>query len=911
MDEKTSAPQETLGGEAGLRGAPPGEKSTPVPTGDTRLRYAAADFLRDNKDRIVTEIDRLLEKTVSGYNELPPGILNDVRVSLGEFLQLCQDQFHAGELPVKYIRSLATDVGRRRAAQDIELGAAIEAYDVGEMYAWGEMSRSLLQGDHTAQAWLELGEMRDRFNKLVRHYLSRAYSREEKSVSSKQIEEFRALSNLGQAIVSTMDLEKVLGQVVEVATTMMETKLGAIMLLDESGERVQPVVDIGLSRAWVQREKIALRESLAGVAIKRNDYVLAQDDELNAFELPRAGGGRKIRSALSIPITVDDKPIGAIELYDTIPRAYSDLDITMLMTFGSQAGVAIENARLFAAEQGRRRQANTLTRMAETISRTRDLDELLETVTEKMATALGADRCSLYLFDAEANALTFVAGYGRSALQVWLLNQFHMPMSELGKATANAIRLKEPVIAEEAGDELSLEYRIFRGPGVKSYMQVPLVVKDELIGLISLEYTSGEKKFNPDDIELANALGRQSAVAIQNRKLQEKLFEQQLAIKNAEASEKLYRERERSEAVLKMTPDAVFVIDSNMKVLLANPAAEFLTGWSMEDAVGRSCHEVLYGTEGAPGGCPGSGCAINRVFSGEHVAYDEDELLSRRGKRIPAGGSFAPIYGPGGKVENVVAIYRDIGEQKELEKYALMQREMDIASGIQSSLLPRERLLAGGVSVVARQKQARIVGGDWYDYWSDGDKIFLVIGDASGSGVGAALFATMAMSALRVEAREHTDIQEILEHVNRNLVLANQTESFVTVFFGVLDLSTMTLSYSNAGHEDPIWVSADGRDQDMLVSSNRSLLGIFSSANLDLQKHTWKSGDRLILYTDGVIDVQNARGKFYGLKRLNRFVAAHRDLSAGQFIDALISEVGQFAEREAKDDITVMVCDLP
>ncbi len=906
MDE--SGTGQDIIGDRVEAGGEPGEKSSAEAL--TSLRYAAADFLRDSKDSMAGDIDGRLDRSLSGYKDLSTAVLNDIRVSFREFLQLYQDYIQAGELPVKYVRSLAMDVGKRRAIQGIDLSASIDAYDEGEAFVWERMSTALHKEHHSVEAWIELGTMRDSFNKLVRHYINRAYYREEKSVTEKQIEEFRALSSLGQTIISTMDAEKVLQQVLEVATAMIETKLGAIMLLDESGDHIQPVVDMGLSRAWVQRERIALRESLAGVAIKRNSFVLAQDDELTAFDMPRAAAGRKIRSALSIPISVDDKAIGAIELYDTVPRAYTDLDITMLVTFGSQAGIAIKNARLFDAEQRRRRQANVLTHMAEAISQTRDIDELLETITERMATALSVDRGSLYFFDAEANALTFMSGYGRSTLQVWLLNQFHMPMSELGTATAKAIRQKEPVVAEEAGDELSLEYRIFRGPGVKSYMQVPLVVKDELIGLVSLENTSSEKKFKPDDLELANALARQSAVAIQNRKLQEQLFDQQLAIKNAEINERLYRERERSEAVLKVTPDAVFVIDRNYKVILVNPAAEYLTGWGMEDAVGRSCHEVLYGSESAPGRCPGPDCAINKVFSGESVAYAEDDIMSRSGRRIPAGGSFAPIYGHSGKVENVVAIYRDISEQKELEKYALMQREMDIASGIQSSLLPLETLVAGGVSVMARQKQARIVGGDWYDYWSDGDKMFIVIGDASGSGVGAALFATMAMSALRVEAREHTNIQEILEHVNSNLFLTNQTESFVTVFLGILDLETLTLSYSNAGHEDPIWVSAGGKEQDMLTASSRSLLGIFSRANLDLRRYQLKHGDRIVLYTDGVIDVQNSRGKFYGLKRLNRFVSNHRELPGEQFIDALIYDLGEFADREPKDDITVMVCDL-
>ena len=403
MDEKKGT-SEALKGQAELS-----RVSAAPEAGDmVKLRYAVADFLRDNKELMATEIDKRLESSVSGYTDLSPAVLGDVRVSFREFLQLYQDFVQVGELQVKYVRSLATDVGKRRASQGIDLSASIDAYDAGEAYVWEQVVDGLDEGGFSTGAWIGLGRMRDRFNRMVRHYISRAYSREEKVVADKQVDEFRALSSLGQTIVSTMDLEKVLGQVLEVSTTLMETKLGAIMLLDETEKNVQPVVDMGLSKAWVQREKIALRESLAGVAIKRNDYVLAQDDELSSFELPRAGAGRKIRSALSVPITTEAGPIGAIELYDTVPRTYSDLDITMLMTFGSQAGVAIKNARLFAAEQRRRRQASTLTRMAESISMTRDLDELLETVTEKMATALGVDRCSLYFYDQEANALTFM-----------------------------------------------------------------------------------------------------------------------------------------------------------------------------------------------------------------------------------------------------------------------------------------------------------------------------------------------------------------------------------------------------------------------------------------------------------------------------------------------------------------------
>ncbi|MHB8896181.1 MAG: SpoIIE family protein phosphatase [Candidatus Geothermincolia bacterium] len=895
MDDKPVGTRETIA----FTGAPESKA----------LRHEVAEFLRANMDRMITEMDAEVESAVPGFDSLPHDALADMRRSFRDLYQLYEDYFEATELPRKLIKNLATDIGRRWAGQGMQLSMVIGSFDTGETYLWETITRELLPKGYPAGAWVDLASMRDNFTKRVRHYMRRAYRGEEQSTVARQLEEFRALAQLGQVIVSTVDLERVLRQILEVATSLMQSRLGAIMLLDVAGGNLEVVADMGLSRAWVTRERIPLEKSLAGVSIKRNEYVLARDDELAEFELPRPAVGRKIRTALSIPITVDEEPIGVIELYETTPRVYTDLDITMLTTLGPQAGVAIKNARLFREERRQRRQAAMLTEFTQSISEARDLDELLETIAAKTAQALGVDRCSLFFYEPEANALTFMAGYGRSTLQVWLLNQFHVPMSELGQATARALRNKEPVMVEEVGEEISLESRIFRGPGVRSYLQVPLVVKDELVGLMSLEFTNEEVNFTEDATTLANSLGRQAAVAIQNRRLQERLFDQQMTIRNAEINERLYRERERSEAVLRATPDAVLVIDKENKIVLVNPAAEFLTGWSQDDARGRNCHEVLYGAETAPGICPGPECPISRMFSGEHVAYSEDELVTRSGRRIPVGGTFAPIIAPDGRIENVVAIYRDISEQKELEKYALIQREMEIASGIQTSLLPRAKLQAGNIRVHARQQQARIVGGDWFDYWHNEDKVFLVVGDASGQGVGAALFATMAMSALRVEAREHNKILEIMEHVNRSLYQGNRSDSFVTVFFSVIDIPTMTISYTNAGHEEPLTLGLE-KTLKPLTSTNRSLLGIFSRANLDVQRHKLEEGDRIVMFTDGVIDAKNSRGKLFGLRRLNRFITANKEKSPEEFIDSLIENVLEFCGGELKDDMTVLVCDI-
>lgn len=876
-----------------------------------RLRRQAADFLKSRLPFILADIDLQVGTSIPAYDRLPPEILVEARESFRDFLLVYIDYFESGNLPIKKLKSIATESGKRRAAQGFSLSAVIDAFDAGETYVWKTLTAELLPRGYSAEAWVELAAMRDRFDKLARKYLRRAYRIEEESAIKKQLDELRAITNLGQAIVSTVDLEQVLGQILEVATSFMQVKMGVIMLLDETGHYLQPVVDKGISHLFSRPGRLLVNRTISGLAITRGEYVLGIDDELSDFELPRPLAGKGIRSVLSIPIRVNDEVIGVIELYDTEPRRYTDFDIAMMMAFSPQAGVAIKNARLFRDEKRRRKQAVVLSEMAQAVSEAKDLEDLLERISEKVAVALGADRSSLFFYDHEANSLTFMAGYGRSTLQTWLLHQFHLPVSQLGRSTIKAIRLRKPVFVPNPVDELSLESRVFRASGVGAYLQIPIIFEEEVVGLISLEFSSPETVLKDEDLALAETLASHAAMAIQNRRLQQKILEQQIAIRNAEINERLFRERERSEAILRATPDAVFLVDSDRRIRLINPAAQSLTGWELEDARGRYCHEVLFRSEPSGGVCPDPECPISRVLAGEEVPYKETDIVTKSGFIVPSGGTFAKISKPDGSVESVVAIYRDVSEQKELAKLDIINKEMDIASGIQSSLLPRDRLLSGGVVVSGFQQQARMVGGDWYDYWGYGDKIYLIIGDASGTGAGAAILATIAMSTLRVEAREHEDIGVVLKHLNEALYQTDSPESFVTAFFGVLDLNTMSLTYANAGHEDPLCIGSETKFPEALASETRSILGAFPDPQISVMHRKFNSGERVVLYTDGVIDAKDSRGRLFGLKRLNRFVAANRALPPDDFIHALIDNVLEFCEGEVRDDITVLVCDIP
>jgi serine phosphatase RsbU (regulator of sigma subunit) len=285
-------------------------------------------------------------------------------------------------------------------------------------------------------------------------------------------------------------------------------------------------------------------------------------------------------------------------------------------------------------------------------------------------------------------------------------------------------------------------------------------------------------------------------------------------------------------------------------------------------------------------------------------------LYTRRdGTQVWIGGSFSVLRSPKRHIENVVAVLRDISEQKRLEHVAIVEKELEIARNTQSALLPPDFLDHARVKIKCRQEQARLVGGDWYDYWIDGKRLVLVIGDAVGSGMPAALMATLAMSAIRAEAHRSEDILEIIQRVN-NSILPNQMEdNFLTIFYSEINLDNLTMRYLNAGHYDPLWVR-EGRNSRFLPCRERLILGAFDMPDLKVEEIKLKKKDRLILYTDGLIESRNSHRVPFGLNRLVRYVNANSTRQREALINDLYRRLQDFTGKPFDDDITLLVCDI-
>ena len=260
-------------------------------------------------------------------------------------------------------------------------------------------------------------------------------------------------------------------------------------------------------------------------------------------------------------------------------------------------------------------------------------------------------------------------------------------------------------------------------------------------------------------------------------------------------------------------------------------------------------------------------------------------------------------------------------QKKRLEakgEEARINSELNMAAGIQADMLPQAFPAFPGRSefdVYASMQPAKEVGGDFYDYFLiDSDHLALAVADVSGKGIPAALFMTMAKTLLKSRAMHTASPAQVLWDVNARLCENNETNMFVTVWLGILELSTGVLTWADAGHEKPLLCHKGGW---MFLSKHSGVaLGLMEPELLELdddppfvdQTLCLQPDDMLLQYTDGVPEATDPNEKLFGEDRL---LEAVRNASGGELkavtehvqreIDAFVGKAQQF------DDITMLI----
>ena len=237
-----------------------------------------------------------------------------------------------------------------------------------------------------------------------------------------------------------------------------------------------------------------------------------------------------------------------------------------------------------------------------------------------------------------------------------------------------------------------------------------------------------------------------------------------------------------------------------------------------------------------------------------------------------------------------------------------IEDELAIASTIQQALLPSGKLNPSihSIDIKGLQIPAKFVGGDLYDYYVRDNKLLFCVGDVSGKGVPAALLMTISHSLFRTVSAREDHPEQIMETLNSSISDNNPDIMFITMFLGVMDLSTGTIRYCNAGHNPPI-VIRNGQAE-LLSTEPSLLLGVEMNAQYTANELTLSSGDTLFLYTDGLTEAENIRKELFGERRALETAATSGALTASEQMERMHQAVHTFVDgAEQSDDLTMLV----
>jgi len=265
----------------------------------------------------------------------------------------------------------------------------------------------------------------------------------------------------------------------------------------------------------------------------------------------------------------------------------------------------------------------------------------------------------------------------------------------------------------------------------------------------------------------------------------------------------------------------------------------------------------------------------------------------------------ASVASQAGIAMRSITLAEKMAERMEAERRA--EQEMQIARQVQSRLLPQQAPLLKTLDCCGKCIQTRAVGGDYYDFLDFGSgRLGLVLADISGKGMSAALLMANLQANLRGQyALALEDMSRLLRSVNLLFYRNTETNHYATMFFAIYDDRTRRLRYVNCGHNPPILTRANGDIERLPATA--TVLGLFEDWDCAVAECELASGDVLVIYTDGITEAGPNEEEEFGEERLITTTQKHRQQSASEILNNILSEVQQASCGKQADDMTLIV----
>lgn len=592
-----------------------------------------------------------------------------------------------------------------------------------------------------------------------------------------------------------------------------------------------------------------------------------------------------------------------------------------------------------------------LIELGATISSSLDLDTVLHVILEKAMELMAAERGFIMLLE---NGV-LVPKVARNMNQDLVEDERYSYSQSFAE---KSIEKGETIISTNVAEDPRYKSASIISHKILSIMSSPLRIGEDTIGCLYVDVRQTNRYFSQKDASFFTALANQAAIAIHNATLTENLKKNQIFLEQTnnqlqrslekliETNLKLERQRNELEVLYEVSRSLNMASDMESILRLCLSKTRQILG--AERGSLMMYDEKLGGlivrmVDGAPllrkervvlrlgEGIAGTVAKLGRgIITNEGVrdarflkVYGRDANI-RQLICVPliSGDSCLGVMNLVNNMQdqkftnedlNIVSSIANLAavsiEKVRVDRERLQQeklnQEIEDAQKVQQLLLPKEMPAFPNFEFSAKYALANRVGGDYYDFIPiDENRLAIVIADVSGHDIASALVMAMGRNLIRTFFGSHVSPAEILSKTSMILREDTQSQRYITMFLGVLDRQKMSLTYSNGGHNYPLYLKA-GAAEFTSLSVGGFPLGLLDDYNYLEETLTLSPGDLLILYTDGLIEAQSPTNEMFELNRLEKIVLDYRTSPIDEMTSTIYERALAFSQQEKlQDDFT-------
>ena len=511
-------------------------------------------------------------------------------------------------------------------------------------------------------------------------------------------DELAALNRTSQLITARLDLGSLLETIARSVTALMGSTGCGIGLLNPDRTVIEHAAAHGFSTPeWASLampvgEGIIGRAAASGHAVRSDD--LRTDPRSAKRDVDEKEG---IRSMLSVPLRGAGGVIGVISAFSTVPGFFASRHQGMLEAFADQAGIAIQNARLFAESQRRARETQALLEAGRAVNQSLDVEETIRVILHQAREVLGVASCGLFTLDARSGDLTPVA-----SLDLDEATRARIRIRVGEGITGAAVKERRPVQSPDVFNDPRV--RFVQAPAqsaLRSMLAAPLMVGDQAIGALTV-LRADVHHFSAEEESLCSAFADQAATALERARLfsSVRAYSEGLEAMVAARTRELDEQKRFVEVVLETLPLGLFVLDTALAVVSANPEGHTL----LPGASAGPSFPALF----PPAESPAVRSFLESALASREVRRVERDV-SEGGETRTVRLTAAPLKGPDGRPTHVIVLAEDITIPKRLERQMLLTERLTtagrLAAGVAHELNNPLATIAGCAEALRERAQ--------------------------------------------------------------------------------------------------------------------------------------------------------------------------------------------------------------